>query len=66
MTPHPKGGHGEGEDVPWNRDRYGSRKDEDRADYGSGWDRQGGYGAGQDGEPATSDTAVPGKPRDPV
>jgi hypothetical protein len=61
----PKGGHGEGERIAWDRRRYGSQADEDRQDYGSGWDHRDGYGAGQDDEPAASDTAVPGRPRDP-
>ena len=61
------GGHGEGEDTPWNRERYGSQLDEDVEDYGSGWDRSGHeYGAGQDDEPAASDTELPGKPRAPT
>ena len=65
-TKPPPGGHGEGEDVPWDRERYGSRLDEDVEDYGSGWDRAGHeYGAGQDEEPAASDTEAPGKPRAP-
>ena len=60
MTTQPRkplpGGHGEGEDTPWDRERYGSRLDEDVEDYGSGWDREGReYGAGQDGEPSASE-----------
>ena len=63
----PPGGHGEGERDAWDRDRYGSLKDEDREDYGSGWDREGReYGEGQDDEPGASDTETPGEPRAPA
>lgn len=64
----PPGGHGEGERDAWDRDRYGSRQgEEDRGEYGSGWDRSAHeYGQGQEDEPAASDTETPGKPRDPA
>lgn len=56
----PPGGHGEGEWDAWDRDRYGSLKDEDRPEYGSGWDRRRReYGRGQDDEPAASKSELP-------
>jgi hypothetical protein len=62
----PPGGHGEGERDAWERRRYGSLTDEDRVGYGSGWGRgEHEYGAGQDEEPAASDTEVPGAHRNP-
>ena len=69
QTPEKKplpGGHGEGEDVPWDRERYGSRLHEEVEDYGSCWDRAcHEYGAGQDEEPGASDTETPGGKRAP-